>query len=150
MIYKNLDLDIIPSYSIGEFIIGTTFNEYKDIIKKHGKVIKEEFPSKLYKKYSIYNGIIELLFEVNTSKLILIIANEGYSGKLNNNIYIGLKIGSAIELNRNIYWDDDDAICRINNIDGVSIVLEDLMFDLDENPQNKIYQIVVFDKAILG
>lgn len=94
-----LDAPIIPSYSLGGFLLKTPICELTDILVGLGLWMEGcyELVSLFEARYRLGKDEVELAVDVRNGKLFKLTAYSGYRGRLFEKIAIAMRVQEAVE-----------------------------------------------------
>ena len=133
---------IITPKSIDIFELGKHISLYKGYLRD----AEFDLQSRFFIEYRL-NKII-LVFSVLTGKLAKMSVVQGYDGVLFSSISIGQPIIEVIRKYK-LHYNDDENYYMIDGYDTIGLDLQNPYQLIEENPQNKINEITIFDKFSL-
>ncbi|MDX2074914.1 MAG: hypothetical protein SFZ02_00665 [bacterium] len=120
-----LDEPIIPAKSLGGINLGEKIiqADLQEMIK-HQSLLKPEIytlVSPFQVRYTLENSSIYVSVDVRNGKIFHLVALEGYTGKLFDKITVGMKIGDAMKLVPDLYYDEAQEQVLCKDILGIAI-----------------------------
>lgn len=146
----NLNADIIPSVSLGGFVIGRPISEYLDYLEKYYLLNKlDYFQTDIYSvQYIVTNVPVEVYVDIRDGRIYKISAVKGYKGKYADLIKVGMSAQKILELGKHFYYDECDQGIFSNEIDGIVFELNDEDPYYEEIESLNIEAITVFNPKI--
>lgn len=144
----DINAPIIPNYSIGNIRLGENIDEYLNSIDEANYKLIDKFDDG--QEYQL-NGVPILIFVDDNSRAIFkLSAINGYMGKYNDVIHIGIKARDVLSKNLGFIYDDFyEGLVK----DDGSILLEfshDIPWDKKTDILNlEIMYITIFDQSKL-
>ncbi len=129
---------IIPAKQLGNFTIG-------DILPTHitQALIPDAENDKTYSKwYRVADGSIRLLVDGRNGKIGQLVALDGYTGALFDEIRVGMRVDDAMKRVPSLYYKQNALYCR--GIDGLILELSDADIAITEITTATISTITIF------
>lgn len=148
----NLNTPIIPAKSLGGIELGEKIiqPDLQQLILNQSLFKPEAYSliSPFQASYSLENGNLLITVDVRNGKIFHLAGLAGYTGKLFDKISIGMKIGDAMKLVPDLYYDiaQEQVLCR--GILGVAIDPPEIDPPPDLVPDMEISAINVFVPSI--